>query len=553
MTEKRPNFLIIVADDLGWSDVSPFGGEIHTPNLQALAERGIRFTDFHTASACSPTRSMLLSGTDHHIAGLGQMAETISRYPHLWKGKPGYEGYLNDRVAALPEILSDNGYRTLMSGKWHLGLTADRTPAARGFQESFALLPGAGNHYAYEPGTFEKPALPFLPPLYSRNDKFVDYKTLQQTEGGFYSSDYFATQLIDQLATTDKSKPFFAYLPFTAPHWPLQAPKEIVDKYKGVYDEGPDVLREKRLEAQRKLGLIDDTITIAPVVTGEKEWSELTAEEKAKSARTMEIYAAMVELLDKNVGRVVDHLRETGELDNTFVLFMSDNGAEGSILEAIPILSANPPVKYFNNSFENLGNHDSFIWYGPRWAQASTAPSQLSKGYILEGGIRCPLIVSYPGAGKHSNVISREFTTVMDILPTVLELAQIKPVGETFRSKPVLLPRGKSWAKHLESITAKVHQETTFTGWELFGQRAVRRGNYKAVYIPNEEGNNDWELYDLTKDKGETKNIAKDHPDILADLLEFWLQYEAETGVVVAPDDEAYTLRLFFNPSKRAV
>ncbi|CAF3097048.1 unnamed protein product, partial [Rotaria sp. Silwood2] len=219
-----PNFLIIVADDLGWSDVSPFGSEIHTPNLQILADRGIRFTDFHTASACSPTRSMLLSGTDNHIAGLGQMAETLGLHPNIWQGKVGYEGYLNYQVAALPEILQDAGYFTTMSGKWHLGMAPNQIPVKRGFDDSFSLLPGAGNHYAYEM------SVSFLPPVYVRNAEYIGYKTLKD----FYSTDYFATQLIESLKSNamNSRKPFFAYLPFTAPHWPLQAPADLIAKYK---------------------------------------------------------------------------------------------------------------------------------------------------------------------------------------------------------------------------------------------------------------------------------------------------------------------------------
>ena len=259
---KKPNFLIIVADDLGWSDTSPFGGEINTPNIQMLADGGVRFTDFHTASACSPTRAMLLSGTDHHIAGLGQMAEEIINHPDIWEGKSGYEGYLNDRVAALPEIMQDAGYFTTMSGKWHLGITPDRIPAKRGFDDSFSLLPGAGNHYAYEI------AGSFLPPVYVRNSTYIDYETLED----FYSSDYFATELIKSLQSNVavNKKPFFAYLPFTAPHWPLQAPPEIIAKYKGIYDGGPSVLRKNRLETQRKLGLILSDIVSSADDTDER-------------------------------------------------------------------------------------------------------------------------------------------------------------------------------------------------------------------------------------------------------------------------------------------
>ncbi|CAF1539764.1 unnamed protein product, partial [Adineta steineri] len=270
----RPNFLIIVADDLGYSDISPYGSEIFTPNLETLASNGgTLLTDFHTASACSPTRAMLLSGTDHHVAGIGQMADLIKRHAEIWEGKPGYGGYLNDRVATLPEILKD----------------MERFPSKRGFEQSFALLPGAGSHYNYEAGTTEKPALAFLPPLYSRDDEFIDRKNLPND---YYSSDYFTSELIRFLDNDDDKRPFFAYLPFTAPHWPLQAPKELIKKYKGRYNMGPDELRAARLESQRRLGLLSPDVIAAPVSTNQKSWDSMTDEERAFSAKTMEIYAA---------------------------------------------------------------------------------------------------------------------------------------------------------------------------------------------------------------------------------------------------------------------
>ncbi|CAF2717152.1 unnamed protein product [Rotaria sp. Silwood2] len=526
---QKPNFLIIVADDLGWSDTSPFGGEINTPNIQMLADGGIQFTDFHTASACSPTRAMLLSGTDHHIAGLGQMAEEIINYPDIWQGKPGYEGYLNDRVAALPEIMQDGDYFTTMSGKWHLGIPPKQIPAKRGFDDSFSLLPGAGNHYAYD--IVES----FLPPVYVRNSTYIDYETLED----FYSSDYFATELIKSLqsnAATNK-KSFFAYLPFTAPHWPLQAPAEIIAKYKGIYDDGPSVLRKNRLITQRKLGLLPADITSPADDIAEEEWKKLTPAEKAYSAKTMEIYAAMVERMDFAIGRVIDYLKESDQFENTFILFMSDNGAEGASIDSIPISSTWNPEKFFNNSYENIGNKDSFVSYGLRWAEAATAPSRMVKGYITEGGIRCPAIVHYPKL-RTSLKISDEFTTVMDILPTVLEVANIPHPGTTFRQRAVVQPRGKSWVPYLLNSDEHkhVHSEYDFTGWELFGQRAIRRGNYKAILIPNESNTAKWELYDLSQDKGELINLAHEREDVLKELVEAWFIYETETGVIVPED-----------------
>ncbi|CAF1669843.1 unnamed protein product, partial [Adineta ricciae] len=465
--DNSPNFLIIVADDLGWSDISPFGSEINTPNLQMLANNGIRFTDFHTASACSPTRSMLMSGTDNHIAGLGQMRETIVLNPDIWLGKPGYEGYLNDRVAALPEIMQDAGYFTAMSGKWHIGNTHERLPANRGFDESFALLGGAANHY------FSKSTNAVLPSAYAHNFEYINYTSLED----FYSSDYFVTQLINALK----------HLQIL-----LLSIKECTTMVQLSYVK-------KRLAVQHQLGLLSADAIVSPVYANSEEWEKLTPSERAFSAKTMEIYAAMVERIDFSIGRVIDYLKESNQFENTFILFMSDNGADGIDMENVSILSPTQTNQSFNNSYENLGNKDSFIWYGPRWAQASTAPSRMTKGYITEGGIRCPAIVHYPKLDKTLN-ISHEFTTVMDILPTVLELANISHPGTVFRNRTVVTPKGKSWVSYLlnsDEHVHHVHMETDFTGWELFGQRAIRRGNYKAIFIPNESNTSKWELYDL--------------------------------------------------------
>jgi arylsulfatase A-like enzyme len=311
---KRPNFLVILADDLGFSDIGAFGSEIDTPNLDRLAHAGIRLTDFHSAPACSPTRAMLLTGTDHHVAGIGTMLEVA--VPGF-RGAPGYVGYLNDRVVALPELLRDAGYLTLMSGKWHLGHTIERSPWARGFERSFALLPAGASHYGGAAGRGFSP----VPTLYTEDDQFV-------TVGeDFYSSDSYTDTLLGYFRerAEDDDRPFFAYLPFQAPHWPLQAPDESVAKYRGRYDAGPDALREERLASLKRLGLCAPDVEPHPVVAdGAPEWADMTDEERAISARSMEVYAGMVDRMDWNIGRVIDYLAETGELDNTVVMFMSD-------------------------------------------------------------------------------------------------------------------------------------------------------------------------------------------------------------------------------------
>jgi arylsulfatase len=307
-------------------------------------------------------------------------------------------------------------------------------------------------------------------------------------------------------------RPFFAYYPFTAPHWPLQAPDEYIAHYKGVYDDGPDVLRQRRLQRMKDMGLCPENVEPHPVVADEvKHWSDMSAEEKAKSSKAMEVFAAMVECIDANVGKVVDYLEQTGELDNTFVCFMSDNGAEGAAYEAYPIVQGNMMQhlkKYYDNSLENLGRGNSFIWYGPRWAQAATAPSRLYKAFTTEGGVRVPFLAKFPkgmtiqsdshattsgpielaGSGTHvtsaRGSISSAFSTVMDLAPTILEMAGVKHPSPTYREREVVSMRGSSVIPFISGQRSTVHPDDHITGWETCGRAAVRCGDYKIVFIP---------------------------------------------------------------------
>ncbi|RUP05642.1 MAG: arylsulfatase [Mycobacterium sp.] len=523
---KRPNFLVIVADDLGFSDIGAFGGEIKTPNLDRLAYQGVRFTDFHSAPACSPTRAMLLTGTDHHVAGIGTMLEVA--VPGF-QGAPGYEGYLNDRVVALPELLREAGYLTLMSGKWHLGATIERSPWARGFERSFALLPAGASHYGGGGAGFLA-----VPTLYTEDDQFVSVGE------DFYSSDYYADTLLRYLRdrSPDDDRPFFAYLPFQAPHWPLQAPDDSVAAYRGRYDAGPDALREARLEALKRLGLCPPDVEAHPVVAdGAPEWAEMTDDERARSARSMEVYAGMVDRMDWNIGRVIDYLTETGELDDTVVIFLSDNGAEGAIVEAMPLRGpqiAAQIEKYCDNSLDNLGRPSSYIWYGPRWAQAATAPSRLHKAFTTEGGIRVVGFITWPGFDRQAE-IGTAFTTAMDIAPTVLELAGVEHPGTSWRGRDVEPMRGRSLVEYLSGAADDVHPAETGTGWELFGRRAIRQGDWKALHLPAPHGTGAWQLYDLSTDSGEIHDLAAAHPDKLAELVELWERYVEDNGVIVEP------------------
>lgn len=531
---KRPNFLVIVADDLGWSDLGSFGGEIATPNLDALALSGVRFTGFHTAPTCSPTRSMLMSGVDNHEAGLGTMAESLG--PGT-RGRPGYEGYLNDRVASIAELLRQGGYRTLMAGKWHLGLTPDREPAARGFERSFALLQGLSNHF----GADQNAAWAKLgaAPSYRENGR------PSALPAGRYSADVFADRLIAYLeegAKAGDDRPFLAYLPFTTPHWPMQAPAETIAKYKGRYDAGYEALREARLARQKALGLVPAG-TVAHPLVDVKPWASLSAGEKAVEARKMEVYAAMVDRMDQNVGRVVAALKRLGRYDDTMILFFSDNGPEGTPINSPGFGRGLPPdpTLGIDNSLANIGNATSYVGYGPGWAQANSTPSWLVKGYPSEGGIRVTAFAA--GAGvRGKGRIAPANLDVRDVAPTLLDLAGVGQPA-SFAGHPILRHEGHSIRPVLAGTAAAVRGPDEPIGYELFFRRALRQGDWKAVFLPkggtgytrNGVGEGKWQLFNLARDPGETTDLAAAQPARLQALVAAYDAYARSKGVAPLP------------------
>jgi len=514
----RPNFLVIVADDLGFSDLGAFGGEIRTPHLDALAAEGVRFADFHVAPTCSPTRAMLLTGVDHHRAGLGSMAELLA--PNQ-RGKPGHEGYLRRDVATLAERLREAGYATLYSGKWHLGLAPEQDPHARGFQRAFTLLQGAHNHFGH--GLSEDP---------SKGATYrEDGRTLGELPADFYSSDAFARKLVAQLAAAPADRPFFAMLTFTAPHWPLQVPGDRIAVYRGRYDAGFEALRTARLQRQQVLGLAP--AGIAPHPLEGRLWSSLPPEEQARQARLMEVYAAMVESLDANVGRVIAELKRQGRYDDTVILFLSDNGAEGldfrnAGLAGLRLLQANA-----DNSLANLGAPTSYDAYGPGWAQAATAPAWRYKGYQTEGGTRSPGILKGGGLGTPGGVV-RAVTHVTDVVPTFLALAGVA-AGPTVGGRQVLAPEGRSWLPLLRGEATAVYGPDDILAGELFGSRKLRQGDWKLTDI----GDGRWRLFNLARDPGETRDLAAEEPARVATLARLWDAWAADAGVVL-PDERLY-------------
>lgn len=453
-------------------------------------------------------------------------------FPDKFNEKPGYEGYLNFRVAALPEILSPE-YYTLISGKWHLGLDEPYWPDKRGFEQSFTLLPGAGNHYKFD--TKEQHFMPFL---YQENGHRIDAE--DYLPESFYSTQFFTTKFLEYLndAESRNGRPFFGLLTYTAPHWPLQAPRETIEKYKGVYDKGPQALRAERLKRAAKMGIIPkDTLPHVIETQRSETWEELDTDARKHSSRIMETYAAMVEELDRNVGRIFSQLEKSGEFEDTLVMFLSDNGAEGMLLEALPFggkFFEDKIAAKYDNSYDNIGNGDSFVYYGDMWAQAATAPRHMYKMWTTEGGINCPLILHYPDLlkGWSGDSVVDEFATVMDILPTALEIAGIRHPGTVFEGRSVHPVRGKSWVSFLEKNSDEIHSDNTYTGWELFGQRAIRKGDFKAVYIPQPLGSGKWQLFELSKDLGETRDLSEENPKKLAELIDYWAIYVAETGLV---------------------
>lgn len=518
----RPNILVIVADDLGYSDVGAFGGEIRTPNLDALARRGLVLTGFHSAPTCSPTRSMLLSGTDNHLAGLGNMSEM--RAPNQ-VGKPGYEGYLPADVVSLAQRLKDLGYATLMSGKWHLGVRAEDSPARHGFDQSFDLAQGGGNHYGQDlskaPGD-------------GGSTYWENGKQLSSLPANFYSSDTYASKLIDELGHADPARPFFAYLTFTAPHWPLQAPDEDVARYRGKYDDGFEALRVRRLARMKQLGLIPQEVAAHDIeMPAGTRWADLSPEEKRRQSRLMEVYAAMIDRMDQNVGRVIDHLKRTGQYDNTIILFTADNGAEGADLARIEIPAFQARIKSADNSFANIGQPTSYTWYGPGWAQAATAPSWLYKGYTTEGGTRVAAFVDWPGSPRTG--VSSTFGTVMDVVPTLVEAAGGDWRGSLYDGRKVQPVRGRSWLPYLRGSATQVHDADEAIGSELFGRRAIRQGDWKAVNLGDR-----WRLFDIAADPGETHDLAEREPARLRALTAAWDAYGREVGVVMPSTPSRY-------------
>ena len=506
--DTRPNILFIVADDLGFTDLGSFGGEIPTPNLDSLAFQGLRLNNLHAGQACQQTRAMIMASTGHYRA--------LEYRPNLPSGER------NNRLsldwATLPELMQDAGYATFMTGKWDLGLDTGYTPATRGFEKSFVQL-GASSSFFREY---------FLDPNdlgFEENGVPVTFDDLPED---FYVTDHYTNKMLEYLKQADQNKPWFAYMPYTAPHWPLQLPEDWLDRHAGNYDMGYDELREQRFERALSLGVLPENSSLENFSPQTPPWSELTAEEKQKYVRAQEIYAGMIEHLDLSIGRIVDYLEETNQLENTLIVFTSDHGSssgEHGVDTGRVIQGGGPSIPaHIDNSFENFGRAGSFIDHGRGFAEAASAPFRYVKGSLTEGGVRAVSFVYYPaeiGAGD----VSSAYMSMMDFLPTFMEVANTQhPGASTFRGREVNDIHGESAWSHLTGQSAQVHSDSYVTGWSTGTGGSLIQGQYKInnTPAPGQQGLTEWHLYDLVADPGEHNNIAAQHPELVAQMVAEW-------------------------------
>ena len=392
---------MIIADDLGYTDLGCFGGEIQTPNIDSFSESGIRFSNFHTAPTCAPTRAMLYSGNDNHIAGMGSQFKKT--------GEWGYEGYLTHRIVPFPQLLNDAGYHTYMTGKWHLGTEKEHNPHNKGMENSFVCLFGAANHYDNQ-GLFKSNPIS----LYTENGAPAEWPK------DAYSTELYTDKLIEFIGSNRKdNQPFLAIAAYTSPHWPLQVDEEFWKKYEGNYSEGYEELRHQRFESMKNIGIVPKYSSMPEIHPKVQPWESLTEEQRMREERKMELYAGMVDNLDFHVGRLINYLKEIGEYDNTVIVFMSDNGAASRDFFSMP--NHHEFLKeFFSNEYENMGDRDSYVSYGPPWAEAGTAGFRYYKDYTTEGGIRTPMIITGPGIESRKD-IQQSLVHCLILLPPSLK------------------------------------------------------------------------------------------------------------------------------------
>ncbi len=495
----RPNIAVILVDDMGFSDIGCYGSEIPTPNLDKLAAGGLRFTQFYNTARCCPTRACLLTGLYSHQAGVGHMTED--------RGEDGYRGDLNNHCVTIAEVLRTAGYRTAMTGKWHVTKFVSppndaqkfNWPLQRGFEHYFGIIQDGADYFQPNPLTLENEHVP--------------------PGAGFYTTDAFVDYAIRFVETGDRTKPFFLYLAFNAPHFPLMAPQDEIAKFRGKYAVGWDRLREQRHAKQIELGVVEEAWALSPRPPAVKAWADLTPAEQDRFDHIMAIYAAVVAHMDRAVGRFVDALRERKMLDNTLILFLSDNGANA---ESGP-----------NGRLEGdlPGATKSVVYEGQSWATLSNTPLRRYKHFNHEGGIATPLIVHWPERVKTPGKLRKQPGHLVDIMATCVDVAGTKYPAE-FQGRPIPPMEGKSLMPALDN--RPIQRDALY--WEHEGNAAIRVGDWKLVRLGY---GGPWELYDLKIDRTELHDLAAAKPQLVCELAAKWDAWAQRTHVKPYPHDGA--------------
>jgi arylsulfatase A-like enzyme len=520
-----PNIVVLLVDDAALMDFGSYGGEARTPHIDALTRRGTLFTQFRASPQCAPSRAMLLTGMDNHRAGLGAIPEVL---PPSHQGQPGYTMDLEEGVETLAVRLKREGYRTLMTGKWHLGHGPGDLPNDHGFDRSFVLDASGADNFADRP----------YMPLYEEAPWFEDGEPAALPED-FYSSAFLVDRMIEYLGDTPQaSGPFLAYVAFQAIHIPVQAPREYVDRYDGVYDAGWTELRRSRHERAAELGLIPADAPLADLHRSLRPWDTLDPETRAFAIRSMQVNAGMLEAMDFHIGRLIEHLRVTGAYDDTIFVVTSDNGPEGGqLIRGVPMqddlmrlwLRAHG---YTETGLDALGGPGSSVAIGPEWASAAASPSDLFKFHGADGALRVPLILAGPGVPAGERIDALAIMT--DVMPTLLEL--VDAGAPTPGARPMT---GRSLVPLLTGRATRVYGEDEVVGIEVAGNVALYRGRYKLTRSLPPLGDSRWHVFDVQRDPGETRDLGPGRPELLASLLSAYEAWSQEVGVIEMPPDYA--------------
>lgn len=508
VADIRPNILFIVADDLGFTDIGAFGSEIPTPNLDELAIQGLRLNNLHTAAACQNVRAMFMSSNG--------TSAVLEKRPVKHTQR---DNLLKLEYAIIPELLQEAGYATYMAGKWDLGLDEGYTPATRGFDRSFVNVHASSSYFAE----------PFLVGDVLGFQDDGQPMNVEDLPEDFYATDHYTDKMLEYLQSHEEGQPWFAYMPYTSPHWPLQLPDDWLSRYEGAYDMGYDELREQRYASAMQAGVLPANSSLEDFEPLAEPWDNLSDEEKARYSRAQGLYAGMVEYLDMSIGRVISYLEESRQMDNTVIVFMSDHGAssgEHGVGTGRGPRGGGPTVPdHIDNSYDNFGKIGSFVDHGRGFGESASAPFQHLKGTINEGGLRAVSFVHYPAAVAGGGV-SSAFMSGMDLLPTFMEIAETEhPGASTFRGREVKDILGTSAWSHLTGQAETVHAGTSNTvGWTRGGGGALIRGDYKAIntVAPGQRGTTDWRLYNIVADPGEHRDLAVEQPELVAELAMEW-------------------------------